>query len=129
MPHVGPDDARNDRALDLTALAAAAGPGTWRERLIADGGTRWVLLSWEPGTVTVPHRHPHASETFLVMEGRLGARIGDEPEVEAGPGTLLFAPRNATHALRAIGDGRLLLIASVAPNQDVADETIEEPDR
>lgn len=129
MPYVAPDDARNALALDLMALAAEAGPATWRERLVADDATRWVLLSWEPGISTVPHRHPYAGETFLVMEGRLAARIGDAPEVEVGPGTILFAPRDAIHALRVVGDERLLFIASVAPNLDLADETVEELDR
>jgi quercetin dioxygenase-like cupin family protein len=59
----------------------------------------------------------------------VAARIGDGPEVEAGPGFLLFAPRDTVHALRVAGDERLLLIASVAPNQDVPDETLEEPDQ
>ena len=129
MPYVAPDDARNALALDLNALAAEIGPGMWRERLVADEATRWVLLSWPPGTSTVPHRHPHASETFLVLEGHLAARIGDDPEVVVGPGTLLLARRNAIHALRVAGDERLLLIASVAPNLDLEDETIDEPDR
>ena len=129
MPFVDPADARNAVVLDLAALTAEAGPGTWRQRLIADETTRWVLLAWDSGTASVAHRHPHASETFLVLEGRLAARIGDGPEVEAGPGSLLFAPRDAIHALRVVGDERLLLIASVAPNEDVPDETIDEPDR
>jgi mannose-6-phosphate isomerase-like protein (cupin superfamily) len=129
MPYVSPDDARNQRVLDLSALAADEGSGMWRERLVADEGTRWVLLSWVPGTVSTPHRHPHASEVFFVLEGRLGARIGDAAEVEAGPGALLLAPRDTIHALRVVGDRRLLFIASVAPNEDLEDETVEEPDR
>jgi quercetin dioxygenase-like cupin family protein len=129
VPYVAPDDALNPLALDLNALATSLGPGMWRERLVADEATRWVLLSWPRGTSTVPHRHPHASETFLVLEGRLAARIGDEPEVVVGPGTLLLARRNKIHALRVEGEERLLLIASVSPNLDLADETIDEPDR
>jgi quercetin dioxygenase-like cupin family protein len=125
VPYVDPSEALDRPAVDLHALARELGPGTWRQPLVASGASRWVLLAWEPGTSMVPHRHPGAGEVFLVVEGRLGLRLGDEPEVEAGPGTLLHARRDEVHALRVIGDERLLLIASVAPNESRPDETIE----
>jgi quercetin dioxygenase-like cupin family protein len=128
MPFVHPSDALNVPAIDTAALAAEVGPGTWRRALVADDATRWVLLAWEPGFATVPHRHPRASEVFLVLEGRLGLRLGNAPQIEAGPGTVLLAQRDEIHALRTIGEERLLLIASVAPNEDRPDETIEMPE-
>jgi mannose-6-phosphate isomerase-like protein (cupin superfamily) len=128
MPYVDAADALNKPVLDLAALTADRGSGEWRERLVADTGTRWVLLSWEPGFRTVPHRHPRASEVFLVLEGRLGIRLGDTPEVEAGPGTILMARQDEVHGLRVVGDQRLLIIASVSPNESAPDETIEIPE-
>jgi quercetin dioxygenase-like cupin family protein len=128
VPYVDPSEALDRTAIDLHALARELGPGTWRQPLVADGASRWVLLAWEPGTSMVPHRHPGAGEVFLVVEGRLGLRLGDEPEIEAGPGTLLHARPDELHALRVIGDDRLVLIASVAPNEARPDETIELPD-
>lgn len=128
MPFVDPSDALNLPAIDTAALAAESGPGTWRRALVGDDATRWVLLGWEPGFATVPHRHPRASEVFLVLEGRLGLRLGDHPEIEAAPGTVLLARRDEVHALRTIGEERLLLIASVAPNENEPDETIEMPE-
>ena len=128
MPYVDPSEALDRTAVDLHALARELGPGTWRQPLVADRASRWVLLAWEPGMSTVPHRHPGAGEVFVVVEGRLGLRLGDEPEIEAGPGTLLRARPDAVHALRVIGGDRLLLIASVAPNESRPDETIELPE-
>jgi mannose-6-phosphate isomerase-like protein (cupin superfamily) len=125
MPFVDPSEAFNRPSIDTAALAADVGPGSWRQALIADAGTRWVLLAWEPGFTTIPHHHPGASEVFLVLEGKLALRLDNEPEIEAGPGTVLLARRNQVHTLRSIGEQRLLLIASVAPNESRPDETIE----
>jgi mannose-6-phosphate isomerase-like protein (cupin superfamily) len=52
-----------------------------------------------------PPLHHHAfDETFYVLEGRLTFQVGDEL-VEAGPGTLVFAPGGATHTLANLADG------------------------
>ena len=126
MPHVRAGDARDLAFLDLAEVAAAAGPAPWREMLVGTDGLRVVLLRWPPGFATVPHVHPHAEEIFLVLEGRAAFTIGDEPEREVGPGTFLFAPRGALHAIHVPEGGPdLTLLASVAPNEDRPDETIE----
>ena len=126
MPHVPPGAALDLPAVDLTEVAAKAGPAPWREMLVGTDGLRVVLLRWPPGFATVPHVHPHAEEIFLVLEGRAVFAIGDEPELAVGPGAFLFAPRGALHAIRVPEDGGdLTLLASVAPNEDRPDETIE----
>lgn len=126
MPHVPAGDALDLPLLDLAELAAKAGPAPWREMLVGTGGLRVVLLRWPPGYATVPHVHPHAEEIFLVLEGRAVFAIGEEPELEAGPGSFLFARRGELHAIRVPeGGGDLTLLASVAPNEDRPDETIE----
>lgn len=40
--------------------------------------------------------HPDFDETFYVIEGTLGFRIGDRTH-EAGPGTVAFVPRGTAH--------------------------------
>jgi mannose-6-phosphate isomerase-like protein (cupin superfamily) len=63
-----------------------------------------------------PPLHHHAfDETFYVLEGRLTFQVGDEL-VEAGPGTLVFAPGGATHTLANLADGaaRYLVLCSPA---------------
>jgi quercetin dioxygenase-like cupin family protein len=42
------------------------------------------------------HVHPDFDETFYVIEGTLGFRIGDRAH-EAGPGTVAFVPRGTVH--------------------------------
>jgi mannose-6-phosphate isomerase-like protein (cupin superfamily) len=42
------------------------------------------------------HVHPDFDETFYVIEGRLGFRIGDRA-YEAGPGTVAFVPHGTPH--------------------------------
>ncbi len=126
MPYVRAGDALDLPFADLADVADRAGPGPWREMLVGTDGLRVVLLRWPPGYATVPHVHPHAEEIFLILDGRAVFRFGDEPEMEAGQGAFLFAPRGVLHAIRVPrGGGDLTLLASVAPNEDRPDETIE----
>jgi mannose-6-phosphate isomerase-like protein (cupin superfamily) len=50
-----------------------------------------------PRTLVVPHIHGDTDEYSYVIEGNVGARIGDE-EVTAGPGDHIFKPRRVPHA-------------------------------
>ncbi len=128
MPYVSPEEALNLPALDLEAVAWEMGPPPWRKALIGTAATRWVLLHWPAGFRTVPHLHPRAEETFFVLRGRAHFRFGGEDQDRVvGPGTLLIAPRGQLHAIGVPGPEPLLLLASVAPNEDAPDETIEYP--
>jgi len=44
-----------------------------------------------------PHRHEHEDECSFVLEGTIGARVGDQ-EFEAPPGAYIVAPRGLFHA-------------------------------
>jgi mannose-6-phosphate isomerase-like protein (cupin superfamily) len=44
-----------------------------------------------------PHRHQHEDECSFVLEGTIGARVGDD-ELEAAPGSCTIAPRGLFHA-------------------------------
>jgi len=95
---------------------------------VGDKGVRAVLLGWPPGFRTIPHHHPHASELFAVRSGRLGFRLADDAEVELGPGSFLVARPGEIHALRVLGDEPAVLLAIVGPNEDRADETLDDQD-
>lgn len=125
MPFVGPDQALERPFLDLDAIAAEMGPPPWRSVLVGTGGMRVVLLRWPPGYAAIEHHHPRAEEIFLVIRGRAVFAIGDEPAQDVGPGRLMFAPRGVRHAIRVSGEEPLTLLASVAPNEDAPDETVE----
>ena len=45
---------------------------------------------------TMPHRHPRMEETWEVLSGRAGFRIGDD-ELSAGPGEVVVAPPGVEH--------------------------------
>jgi quercetin dioxygenase-like cupin family protein len=125
MPYVAPGEAHDVPFLDLDALAGEAGPPPWRICLVGTRSIRVLLLHWPAGFATVPHLHPAAEETFQVLRGRAIFNIGDEPACEAGPGQYLLALRGVRHSIRVAGDEPLTMIATVAPNQDLPNETID----
>jgi quercetin dioxygenase-like cupin family protein len=75
--------------------------------------------------MTVPHRHPHAEEVFLVVQGEALFRTGED-ERTVGPGNVLMARRGTRHAIGAVGSDPLVLLISMTPNVDRPDETVEE---
>ena len=125
MPFVAPGEAYDLPFLDLDRLAREAGLPPWRLCLVGTSGLRILLLHWPAGFATVPHHHPAAEEAFHILRGRAAFTIGDEPEREVGPGAFLLALRGVEHGIRVVGGEPLLLMATVAPNEDRPDETIE----
>jgi len=125
MPYVGPGEAIERPSVDLDALTDEQGPPPWRVVLAGTDALRVVLLQWPAGYATVPHVHPGAEETFLVVRGRAVFSIGDGSEREVGPGAFLVAGRGVRHAIRVPAQGPLTLLASVAPNEDRPDEAVE----
>jgi mannose-6-phosphate isomerase-like protein (cupin superfamily) len=65
----------------------------------AEAGQRFAFLEhpMSPRALAAPlHRHSREDEYSFVLEGRMGALLGEEV-VEAGPGELVFKPRNQWH--------------------------------
>lgn len=126
MPFVSTTEALNAAYVDLEDIVRESGQPPWRRCLVGTPALRVVLLAWPPGFATVPHVHPAAEEIFSVVRGRALFTIGDGPEHEVGPGSMLLAARGVRHSIRVPeGDVPLLLLAAVAPNEDRADETVE----
>jgi quercetin dioxygenase-like cupin family protein len=126
MPHVTPLEGLNEAFLNLGALRKRSDAPPWRTALVGTPGLRVVLLNWPPGFATVPHLHPGAEEIFLVLDGQACFTIGERPERTVGPGELMLAQRGERHSIRVPERGPdLVLLAAVAPNQDVSNETIE----
>ena len=126
MPYLPSADALNEAFVQLDALGDRTGPTPWRAALVGTPRLRVVVLRWPAGFATIPHHHPGADEIFLVLEGRALFAIGGEPERSVGPGELVLASRGRRHAIRVPDDvAGLVLLAAVAPNEDVPDETIE----
>ena len=60
------------------------------------------------------HRHTREDEYSYVLEGRMGALLGDEV-VEAGPGDLVFKPRNQWHTFWNAGDEPCRILELISP--------------
>lgn len=62
------------------------------------------------------HRHANEDEYSFVLEGRLGAQLGDKI-VEAGPGELVRKPREQEHAFWNAGDEPLRFLEMISPGR------------
>ena len=60
------------------------------------------------------HRHTREDEYSYVVEGRVGALLGDEV-VFGGPGDLIFKPRNQWHTFWNAGDEPARLLEIISP--------------
>ena len=82
-----------------------------------DTDTRLSLVEHPipPRALAAPlHRHNREDEYSFVLEGRMGALLGDEV-VEAGPGDLVFKPRNQWHTFWNAGDEPCRILEIIAP--------------
>jgi mannose-6-phosphate isomerase-like protein (cupin superfamily) len=68
----------------------------------------------EPGRLVLPHVHLHEDEYSYVLEGTIGARVGDH-EVTAGPGSYLCKPRGLMHTFWNAGPGPARILEVIAP--------------
>ena len=95
----------------------------------AEAGERFSLVEhpMAPHALAAPlHRHNREDEYSYVLEGRIGALLGDEVLV-GGPGDLIFKPRNQWHTFWNAGDepARLLEIISPAGFERFFDELVD----
>ncbi len=128
MPYAAPEDVLSEWAVDVDDVRAGHDTVPWRQPLLANGDVRAVLICWAPGFWSIPHFHPHATETFQVISGRLGFRLDDRDELEIRAGDIAIAHRGQIHGLRVLGEEPMVLLACVSPNEDVDDEQVDVPD-
>jgi mannose-6-phosphate isomerase-like protein (cupin superfamily) len=68
----------------------------------------------EPGRLVLPHVHQHEDEYSYVLEGTIGARVGDH-EVVAGPGSYVIKPRGLMHTFWNAGPDVARIIEVISP--------------
>ncbi len=68
----------------------------------------------EPGRLVPPHVHEREDEFSYILEGEIGARIGDEI-VQATPGCYVLKPRKVPHTFWNAGTQRGRLIEIISP--------------
>jgi quercetin dioxygenase-like cupin family protein len=81
----------------------------------AHGGFSLVEHPMSPRALAAPmHRHNREDEYSYVLEGRVGALLGDEALV-GGPGDLIFKPRNQWHTFWNAGDEPARILEIISP--------------
>jgi quercetin dioxygenase-like cupin family protein len=91
------------------------------------GGFSLVEHPMSPRALAAPlHRHLREDEYSYVLEGRVGALLGDDVIV-GEPGDLIFKPRNQWHTFWNAGDtpARLLEIISPAGFERFFEELVD----
>jgi quercetin dioxygenase-like cupin family protein len=91
------------------------------------GGFSLVEHPMSPRALGAPlHRHAREDEYSFVVEGRVGALLGEDVLV-GGPGDLIFKPRNQWHTFWNAGDepARILEIISPAGFEQYFAELVE----
>jgi|SRR5688500_1337668 len=81
----------------------------------AGGDFSLVEHPMPPRALAAPlHRHTREDEYSFVVEGRMGALLGDEV-LEAGVGDLVFKPRDQWHTFWNAGDEPCRILEIIAP--------------
>ena len=95
-------------------------PGTVRDRFMilgdeSGGGFSLVEHHMPPKTLAAPlHRHSQEDEYSYILEGKVGAMLGDEL-IYGGPGDLIFKPRNQWHTFWNAGDEPARILEIISP--------------
>jgi mannose-6-phosphate isomerase-like protein (cupin superfamily) len=80
-----------------------------------DGGFSLVEHPMSPRALAAPlHRHLREDEYSYVIEGRMGALLGDDV-LEAGTGDLVFKPRGEWHTFWNADDEPCRILEVIAP--------------
>ena len=81
----------------------------------ADGGFSLVEHPMPPRALAAPlHRHNREDEYSYVLEGQVGALLGEEVLI-GGPGDLIFKPRGQWHTFWNAGDEPARILEIIAP--------------
>ncbi|HEX5526896.1 MAG TPA: cupin domain-containing protein [Solirubrobacterales bacterium] len=109
-------------------MATLIGPGDGKLGFLGSIGVRWMIDGEDAGgdfslvehpmpprALAAPvHLHHNEDEYSYVVEGRMGALLGDEV-VEAGPGDLVFKPREQWHTFWNAGEEPCRILEIIAP--------------
>jgi mannose-6-phosphate isomerase-like protein (cupin superfamily) len=105
---VGPDNGREGFLGSIGVRFMIDGPET---------GKRFSLVehAMSPRALAAPlHVHTREDEYSFVLAGRMGALLGDDV-VEAGPGDLVFKPRDQWHTFWNAGEEPCRILEIIAP--------------
>ncbi len=109
-------------------MATVIGPNDGKAGFLGSIGVRFMIDGEDAGgdfslvehplsprALAAPlHRHTREDEYSFVLEGRMGGLLGEEV-VEAGPGDLVFKPRNEWHTFWNAGEEPCRILEIIAP--------------
>ncbi|HET7120548.1 MAG TPA: cupin domain-containing protein [Solirubrobacterales bacterium] len=109
-------------------MATVIGPSDGKVGFLGSIGVRWMIDGEDAGgdfslvehplpprALAAPlHRHTREDEYSFVLEGRMGGLLGEDV-VEAGPGDLVFKPREEWHTFWNAGDVPCRILEIIAP--------------
>src|SRR3954452_17520599 len=112
----------------VTAGTRIVTPGDGTEGFLGSIGVRFLIDGTDaaqrfslvehpmsPHALAAPlHRHTSEDEYSFMLEGRMGALLGDEV-VEAGPGDLVFKPRHEWHTYWNAGEEPCRILEIISP--------------
>jgi mannose-6-phosphate isomerase-like protein (cupin superfamily) len=115
------------RIMSVSA-AKIVGPADGKTGFLGSIGVRFVVDGDEAGdrfslvehpmsarALAAPlHRHTNEDEYSFVIEGRMGALLGND-HVEAGPGDLVHKPRGQWHTFWNAGDEPCRILEIISP--------------
>ncbi len=83
---------------------------------MTSGGLSVLEMPIAPGFMVPPHTHRDTDEWSYVLEGQVGARIGDD-EATAGPGSWILKPRGVMHTFWNAGPEPARIIELMTPGR------------
>ena len=103
-------------------------PGSGGESVFLVGDTYTTLLSGAhtggvftllealvlPEAGPPPHAHHGEEETFYLLSGALEFTVGEETH-DAGPGSVVYVPRDVIHSYRNVGAGPATMLFMYSP--------------
>jgi mannose-6-phosphate isomerase-like protein (cupin superfamily) len=112
----------------MAMSAQVVGPRDGKSGFLGSIGVRFMINGDEAGgdfslvehpmpprALAAPlHRHNREDEYSYVLEGRMGALLGDDV-LEAGPGDLVFKPRGEWHTFWNAGEEPARILEIIAP--------------
>src|SRR5436190_19774151 len=128
IDHCCPTNSQENRSMSTTASPKIIGPTDGESVSLQTIGVRFMIPGADtdsryslvehpmpPRGLAAPlHRHNREDEYSFVLEGRMGALLGDDV-VEAGPGDLGPKPRGQWHTFWNAGDEPARILEIIAP--------------
>jgi quercetin dioxygenase-like cupin family protein len=94
--------------VDTNALKVIERLPGWKGRYFHSQSMTFAHYEFSAGSRIHEHSHPE-EEVYEVMEGELELTIDGKSEI-AKPGRVAIVPANSRHSVRALTDGRLIVV-------------------